>query len=344
MSQAAIRELADTHAFNARPRTSDQRQVYVPFDDLQAGARAERRVADLVQAGSRVGLVGPTGSGKSSLIEYVLARDPFALVTVPVSLDDDRVAGEPKLFAQHLVRALCRYGDASARLEQEDRIRALTEASDRDVRTADRLRHARGGVNVGLLRGDAAVEFASSAVRIDLGRPATEIARAAGRLFDLLRAHELQPVVAVDDSDKWLAAAAEPMIEAFFGRVLPWIAELGTAIVVALQPAPYLRRHAYREARRAGVPEHEVTMPGLVGPVQVAGILGRRIDVGGVAERVERIFTPDAVQALFDYYAGEAGHSLRKMLNAANCAVDLAAEAGAAAVDGGLMKEGIADR
>lgn len=344
MTQQDIRRLADAHAFNARPRTEDQRQVYVPFEQLLPGPGIERRLARLAAAGARVGLVGRTGTGKSSLLDFVLGRDPFARIVVPVSLDDPRVAREPKLFAQHLVRALCRYGEASSRIEQEERIRALAEASDRQVQEgAISARSVRGGVNLGLLRGDAAFEFSTRAARIDLSRPATEIAQAAGRLFDLLRASGLQPVLVIDDSDKWLAWADEAMAADFFGRVLPWIADLGTAMVVALQPNGHLRGRALREARAAGMPERQLNMPTLRSPDQLATILGRRIEVAAVEASVEEVFTPGAVAALFAYYAGEAQASLRKVLNAANCAVDLAAEAGAEVVDEGLMAAGIAE-
>jgi len=331
VSHRAIRVLADTHAFNARPRTQDQRQVYVPFEELVEAPGVERRLTDLAAAGTRIGLVGRTGSGKSSLLEYVLTRHPFARVAVPVSLDQDRVAREPRLFAQHLVHALSRYGEASARQEQDERIHAISREGD--VRREP-----------GLLRGEAAFEFASSAARIEVNRPAAEIVQQAGRLFDLLRSGGLQPVLVVDDSDKWLGAATEPMIEDFFGRVLPWIAELGTGIVVALQPAGYLESRAYQDARRAGVPERELEMPVLGEPDQLAQILGKRVEVAGVDEPLAGLFTEPAVEALFDYYRGAGESSLRKTLNAANCAVDLAAEAGAVVVDDTLMAAGITEK
>jgi hypothetical protein len=324
--------LADTHAFNARPRTQDQRQVYVPFGELLEAPGIERRVTDLAAAGTRIGLIGRTGSGKSSLVEYALTRHPFARIGVPVSLDQDRVAREPRLFAQHLVHALCRYGDASARQEQDDRIHAIAREGE-EVRREP-----------GLLQGEAAFEFASSAARIDVNRPAAEIVQQAGRLFDLLRAGGLQPVLVVDDSDKWLGAASEPMIEDFFGRVLPWVAELGTGIVVALQPADYLEGRAYREARRAGVPERELDMPVLREPAQLTRILAKRAEVAGVDEPFAGLFTDSAVEALFEYYAGPADCSLRKTLNAANCAVDLAAEVGAVEVDDTLLAAGITEK
>jgi hypothetical protein len=330
MSHKAIQELADAHAFNARPHTRDQRHVYVPFGDLLGQPSVERRVSELARAGARVGILGRTGSGKSSLLEYTLTRDPFARISVPVSVDDDRVAREPKLFARHLVRALCRYGEASVRAEQDERIGAIS---------GDNIER-----EPGLLRGEAAFEFAGAASRIEAGAPSYELVQDAGRLFDLLRAGGLQPVLVVDDSDKWLGAATEAMIDGFFGRVLPWIAELGVAIVVALQPAPYLKGAAYREARSAGVPEREVEMPVLEEPSQLRVILARRVEVAGVEEPVAGIFTDPAVEVLFGYYAGAAGTSLRKTLNAANCAVDLAAEAGVVAVDEQLMAAGIAER
>jgi hypothetical protein len=50
------------------------------------------------------------------------------------------------------------------------------------------------------------------------------------------------------------------------------------------------------------------------------------------------------VDALFSYYGGEAECSLRRTLNAANCAVDLAAETGAVEVDDTLAVAGINER
>lgn len=332
MSQRAIQELADAHAFNARPHSRSQRQVYVPFGDLFEQPSVERRVSDLARAGGRVGVVGRTGSGKSSLLEYTLTRDPFARIAVPVSVDDDRVAREPRLFARHLVRALCRYGEQSARAEQDERIRAVAAGTAPEDREP------------GLLRGEAAFEFAGASSRVDANLPAAELVQEAERLFDLLRGAGLQPVLVVDDSDKWLSGASESMIDAFFGRVLPWVAELGVAIVVALQPAPYLKSSAYLDARAAGVPEREIEMPVLQVPEHLGRILARRIEVAGVDEPAAGIFTPEAIEVLFAYYSGPAETSLRKTLNAANCAVDLAAEAGAVAVDETVMTAGIEER
>jgi len=85
------------------------------------------------------------------------------------------VAREPRLFAQHLVHALSRYGEASARQEQSERIHAIAADGSEVSREP------------GLLRGEAAFEFAGSAARIEVNRPAAEVVQQAGRLFDLLR-------------------------------------------------------------------------------------------------------------------------------------------------------------
>ena len=85
-------------------------------------------------------------------------------------------------------------------------------------------------------------------------------------------------------------------------------------------------------------------MPVLGEPDQLAQILAKRVEVAGVDEPLAGLFTEPAVEALFDYYRGAGESSLRKTLNAANCAVDLAAEAGAVVVDDTLMAAGITEK
>src|SRR5438876_11698559 len=82
-----LRQIIEVHAFNPTPIGDELVRAYVPFDELLGNSRTEAALERAMAAGTRVTLVGPTGSGKSSLAEWVLgAPGTYAATRVPVAI------------------------------------------------------------------------------------------------------------------------------------------------------------------------------------------------------------------------------------------------------------------
>jgi hypothetical protein len=67
MSRSPVRSLLEKRAFDQRPPVDALYQYHVPFDDLLPGRQVETELLALALARGRVGLVGASGTGKSSV-------------------------------------------------------------------------------------------------------------------------------------------------------------------------------------------------------------------------------------------------------------------------------------
>jgi hypothetical protein len=67
MSRSPVRSLLEKRAFDQRPPVDALYQYHVPFDDLLPGRQVESELLALALARGRVGLVGASGTGKSSV-------------------------------------------------------------------------------------------------------------------------------------------------------------------------------------------------------------------------------------------------------------------------------------
>ena len=77
MSHEALRAVDESRAFEATRRFEELSLYHVPFDELNGDKQTEDAFTHMVANQGRVAIIGPSGSGKSSLIAAVLG--PLAL-------------------------------------------------------------------------------------------------------------------------------------------------------------------------------------------------------------------------------------------------------------------------
>jgi hypothetical protein len=122
----------------------------------------------------------------------------------------------------------------------------------------------------------------------------------------------LQPVIVVDDSDRWLASGArptpEPIVTAFFGDVLGEVAQLDCSLVVAVHPH-------YRDMlpRPSGVLV-PINVPTLPDATALELMLQGRAHRCGAEEGLAHILAPDALDHSFRHDADQGSFNIRRML------------------------------
>ena len=72
MSLALLRHLQEKRAFDSSPLRHDLGVYHVPFSELGSDTSPEQTLVNAARRTERLMIVGPSGSGKSSLIEYAL--------------------------------------------------------------------------------------------------------------------------------------------------------------------------------------------------------------------------------------------------------------------------------
>src|SRR5665811_956262 len=274
MSRESLATLQEAHAFNPAPLRGELHELHVPFDEMTGGRGCEQALGDALRRGQRVALVGISGSGKSSVTQSVLGPLVEGLAPLPITVAIERpeIAQDPAEFAAHLVRLVGQWVvDAMPR--QASRGREITTRRGQGGTRKQRFSIAPGWLSAKLelayeLQQASAQTPLSSGQRMDQAR----------QLLDLIRADDLQPVLVLDDTDKWLYTTWQPdattVRSAFFGRVIRVLAEdLSTAAVVAVHPT-YLADAEYQSA--AGSLDTTIHVPAIPSPATVGQILGRR--------------------------------------------------------------------
>lgn len=335
------------HALNPTPTGDRIVEYYVPFEELIAGARIETALSDAVEAGQRVAIVGPSGSGKTSLCEWVLGQEQpgFATVRIPVGVEREEIVSEPDQFLQHVIRTLTQYALDASLINVKEREQALRASGRRIMRpgiqTTDR---AALGLPRWLLQGDVARDVTAFVEGVDQDRSAGAILEVLRRLIAFISDLELRPIFLIDDSDAWLnidgVTDRTGLISAFFGRVLRVLAELPAGLVVAVH-ASYLEREGFRE-QVEGFLERKVEVPLLTNGAVGQVLLHRLRSIDGQIE-VADVFTPEAIDELHGYYGGAARASVRRTLQVAQRAVQVAAEAGSEVVSPEVVEAAVSD-
>jgi hypothetical protein len=347
MSIELIRALLAGRAFNPTPLGDQVVQFYVPFDDLLSTDRTEQTLRRAMIAGGRVAIVGPSGCGKSSLCDWVLGEPggAFAATRVPVAIERDETVTDPQAFAQHVIRLVSSRAAEIAVISQDEREAIVRESGDTVVWPGRAVTN-RGGIGLPawLLRGELAREVTDYVESIDQPRSTTTILEALAYLIDLIAAQGPQPVFVIDDSDAWLNIEGvrdrSVLVNEFFGRVLRMMAELPCGLVVAVHN-DYLGTPGYRQAE--GFLEQRITVPELPDPASLAVLVTHRVRTVADTASHRDVFHRDALDALFGYYEGAGGRSLRKVFQTAQTALSLADESGADLVTTQMIESAISE-
>jgi hypothetical protein len=334
VSHDQLREVEASRAFEATRRFDELAFYHVPFDQLNGDDRTEATLARLMAAGGRVAVIGPSGSGKSSIIASVLGPFSEALpanvvpLRVPVAASADATVTEPGELARHVVRYVTRWAsrDRFSVEEQERFEHGLAESTRRSAGGRSREYH------VGLPLWLANVEFSrqvqSTGEEYELHGTAIDAIEHLKRLVELFGAHDLRPALAFDDSDTWLRIPGldrRKVANAFFTRGLGMLSrEVDIGFVIAVHDE-YLALPGYRRGRE--LLSGEVPVPRLIDPVDGIGtILRDRLVISEVPFGLDEVLEPEAILGLAKHY--ESGRSLRDVLRVAQRALQHAVSDG----------------
>lgn len=328
MSRELLAQLQEAHAFDPAPRRSELHDLHVPFDEMTGTGGCEQSLGDALRRRNRVALVGISGSGKSSVTQSVLGPlvEGLAPLPITVAIEKPEIAQDPAEFAAHLVRLVGQWV-VDAMPKQAGRGRQITTPRRHGGTRMQRFSIAPGWLS-------AKVELAYELRQVSGQTPLSSSQRMdqARQLLDLIRADDLQPVLVLDDTDKWLNTTWQPdaatVRSAFFGRVIRVLAEdLSTAPVVAVHPT-YLADAEYQSA--AGFLDTTIHVPAIPSPTAVGQILGRRaglaLDLEDEQSALDQTIDHDAVGELYRYYARHAPDMRRRVLLTVHAALAIACD------------------
>jgi hypothetical protein len=338
VSNQVLNRLLDVHAFDGSPLHVDLPAFHVPFDD-RGRHGCESGVVRAARTTERIGLQGPIGCGKTSVLRYAL-DDPdteLAPIWVSVAFDDDDVVLDVRRFAAHLIQSVVRDAQRAGSLSPRDRDAILTaSAARRPLPGSERRLASRLAARFWVASGELSKEVTATLDGVDLERPAGEVLESVNRALEVIAAAERQPVIVIDDSDSFTrrlgsARSRDELVAGFFGPVLRALTELHAGVVVAVH-AEYLEMPAFEQARREhGALERLIEVPPVVSG-QLARILDRRIRVAVDAGREEAL-TDRAVDALGELNRTRTGRNLRTTLGIAHAALVAAVDRGAEFVE-----------
>lgn len=229
-------ELIATHGvFRPRGHFSQLAADHVPFDHLTGHDRYETTARAALANDEPVGVVGPRGAGKSSLIAHVCVQlaDTHVALRVPVTGADD-----PTSVSVVAAVAL------SQALDDLDLERYQREALDRaraDEQTEERVpARLRGGtLGGGPIPAQLHAELGTLRQELTTNRLAAERLSGLERLITILVARGLQPVFVLEDTEAAIGADDEPdLAEAFLtGPIHAFVTELEAPCLIAIQTA-----------------------------------------------------------------------------------------------------------
>jgi hypothetical protein len=229
------------------------------------------------------------------------------------------------MFA-HLTSVLASFAREAALLDDRQRDEALGRITAQ--RPVGRSGALSSRFTIGWMGAQLGAELARQAEQArSISRSATETLETVHQMVEIIRQESLVPVLVFDDTDRWLSGSAyagsEGIVTSFFGRVLPDLAELRCALVVAVHRT-YLDDPLTRTAIQRTL-DTPIEVPSLKSARAIALVIASRIrahtEPDGSYASVRDVLTESAIDRLFGHYTRGLRGELRGVLGAVHIAL-----------------------
>lgn len=340
MSAELIAAASESRFFYPRKRFHELATDHISFDSLLGSDRFEARaLRECVERESLVGIVGPRGGGKSSLIAHVCAHlpDTHVPLRIPVAVVDDPTKIEV-IATVALDRALAEFEFDEGQRGDLERARAERVVAER----------VPGGMRSWKLGGGqvpAEARYELQTLRQELHTAPGASGRFAGldRLITILVNRDLRPVLVLEDTEAALGGPDLRRAEGFLGGPVRAIAtELDAALLIAIQDV-FL---AAEEFEALGATMARVTIPELDADRSRGALIAiaeDRLRANGViGESIADLLEDHTLAELVSFFGG-AKRNMRATLSVLQNAIDTAAEDGAELVAVGHVRASAED-
>jgi hypothetical protein len=327
-----IERLSNSAAFTPSRKYPQLADEHVPFDQLTAKTSYEARAIGALENDRDVGILGPRGGGKSSLIAYVSGQlgDEYLVLRVPVTGADD-----PTKTANVTAVAL---NAALRTIDLDRRERGVLEQARADQATRERTSGAGGGsIGGGPLPFELHRELRTLSEQLANNQLADERLAGLDRLISILHNRDLRPVFVLEDTEAAIGGSDHPELTAGFlnGPVRAFTQELQAPCIIAVQDA-FKSSPEYRELVAT---VQDVTLP-ILTEASLATIIEHRLRREAIDAAATELVSTRAFSMLIGFY-GESENSLRFTLSALQTAVGHAAEMVAERVEEGHMRAAV---
>jgi|GEM_PF-436566 len=335
MTASDLARLESAKALRPRPATPALLGFYhVTFDALTGKRGVEARLRRDLLRQRQVALVGAMGSGKTSVIEYVLGPEGegsanensrvFLPIVFPVR--DERMAllTDPGEFVEQLgdvIRDAAERNFAGDRTFTRPKPRTRSRSSRKTI-VAPSVIDPTTGLQLRLELAREVVDALSG------DRPSSRDRLAELRgVLQLVRDRGLEPVLVFDDLDQWLGSGGEARdARTRFWRQVPRILAESLSVAAVLAVQPDALDETFEPARDVVRP---IVLPRVPDASGLGRVLDRRIgfELGPGHDRTT-VVTADALQELFEYYRQGSGSIRLDVLRPLELALDAALDAG----------------
>jgi hypothetical protein len=321
MSEQAVQAVADGAFFAPTGKPWLMTARHVAFDEVTGSERFEARASRRLLAREPVLLIGPSGTGKTSLAAWVSAQLPQRVVSVRLlvsALDDPTDAGEVMKLALGTMLDVIQV-DADTREELH------IERADSRAASRSPLGVTGGKLGGGVIPVEVNIEVGSLRQEFKTDKLRGEYLAGVNRAVAILADKGIETVFVMDDVEAIVGAEDQAAVADGFvdGPVRMFVEEVDAGFLLAIQPHLVEESSAYERLSPAML---AVTLPRLAERAQdgLAQILLRCLEVAESPYGLDDVMSDDALTGLVQFYDDTEG-DIRKTLSAANYAADDAA-------------------